>query len=72
MANIRSLLTGPHADIGATRMAIAKHVEEIVLLPEGQGQAIKYKGSWKLLGNVEYAEGGNYTTRVAPFRLISK
>jgi hypothetical protein len=30
-------------------MALAKHVKEIVLLPEGREQEIKYAGNWHLL-----------------------
>ena len=57
MGDVRSLLAGKHANAAATRMALAKHVQEVVLLPEDEGQAIKYRGKWKLLGNSSGAEG---------------
>lgn len=56
MSDVRSLLTGKHANPTATRMALSKHIEEIVLLPD-EGQAVKYRGKWKLLGNWGGAEG---------------
>lgn len=56
MNDVRSLLTGKHANLVATRMALSKHIEEIVLLPD-EGQAVKYRGKWKLLGNWGGAEG---------------
>jgi hypothetical protein len=50
MKDVRGLLASKHANPATTRMALAKHVEEIVLLPEGEGREIKYRGNWKLLG----------------------
>jgi site-specific DNA recombinase len=49
MSDVRSILNHRQANAAATRMALAKHVKEIVLLPEGQGQEIKYAGNWHLL-----------------------
>jgi site-specific DNA recombinase len=56
MSDLRQLLTGEHANVAATRMALAKHVDKIVLLPDGE-RDIQYRGSWKLLGNSGGAEG---------------
>jgi hypothetical protein len=57
MGNIRSLLSGNHTNPIAMRMALSKHVDQIVLLPEDDGQVVKYRGAWKLLGNWGGAEG---------------
>jgi hypothetical protein len=65
MGGIRSLLAAKHTTLTAPRMALGKHVEEIVLLPDGDRPAIKYRGKWKLLGSSDGAEGGNRTQRLA-------
>lgn len=56
ISDVRSLLAGKHANPAATRMALSKHIGEIVMLPD-EGQAVKYRGKWKLLGNWDGAEG---------------
>ncbi|HTW22057.1 MAG TPA: hypothetical protein VMD78_00560 [Candidatus Baltobacteraceae bacterium] len=56
MGDIRKLLS-EHASPIAVRMALAKHVDEIRLLPDDDGKEIKYWGSWKLLGSTDGAEG---------------
>jgi hypothetical protein len=55
--DISDLLADEHGNLMATRMALAKHVKEIVLSPGGEGKQIKYSETWRLLGNTECAEG---------------
>jgi site-specific DNA recombinase len=57
MGDIRSLLAETHTNSALTRMALSKHLEEIILLPEGKGRTVKYRGQWKLLGSSDGAEG---------------
>ncbi len=59
LRHIRRLISGKYGNPAAVRQELAKHIESITLLPEGNGGAIKYKGQWKLLGDMECAEGGN-------------
>jgi site-specific DNA recombinase len=48
MADARELLAGKHAKPAIVRQQLARHVESILLLPEGE--SIRYKGNWKVLG----------------------
>ena len=57
ISGVRELLAGKRGNVAATRMALAKHVQEIVLLPETEGPAIEYQGNWMLLGSWDGAEG---------------
>jgi len=62
MGDIRELISGKHANTFRVRQELARHIDSIKLLPDGD--AIRYKGQWKLLGSRECAEGGNCTTRL--------
>jgi hypothetical protein len=53
MGDIRAPLTGKHANPVAVRQELARHIEAITLLPEGKGDAFRYKCAWKLLGDRE-------------------
>ncbi|MGO9589036.1 MAG: recombinase family protein [Candidatus Acidiferrales bacterium] len=55
VADIRELLAGKHSNPARVRQELARHIDTITLLPEGG--AVRYKGSWKLLGYRECAEG---------------
>jgi hypothetical protein len=57
------------------RMELAKHIEKIMILPEGrEPHSIKYKGKWDLLGDEsglrssDGAEGQNRTGYAGLFR----
>jgi hypothetical protein len=68
VAELRKLISENNAS--ATRMELAKHLKEIVLLP-GDGGEIKYSGDWNLLGNggiMGGAEGQNRTGYAGLFR----
>jgi hypothetical protein len=55
MGDIRELISGKHANTFRVRQELARHIDSIKLLPDGD--AIRYKGQWKLLGSRECAEG---------------
>jgi hypothetical protein len=55
MGDIRGLLAGKHANPAIVRQELARHIDSITLLPEGE--EIRYKGQWKLLGCTDGAEG---------------
>jgi hypothetical protein len=57
LADIRKLLAGEHSDPAIVKQELARHIDAITLLPGGKGDAIRYKGEWKVLGKVECAEG---------------
>ena len=63
LGDLRALLSARDNAV-ATRMQLAKHVNEIELLPR-DGGTIEYKGEWALLGDGDAlrswdgAEGGN-------------
>ena len=57
MGNFRDLIAGHKANVASMRMHLSRHVDKIVLMPDGEGRDIKYVGSWKLLGNSDGAEG---------------
>jgi hypothetical protein len=57
LRNIRELIAGKHGNPQAVRGELARHIESITFLPEGEGREIRYKGSWKLLGDADGAEG---------------
>ena len=52
---IREPITGKHANTAIVKQELRQHIESITLLPEGD--AIRYKGKLKLLGEWECAEG---------------
>ena len=54
LRDIHGLLTG-HANPSIVRQAIAKDVDAIVLLPDGE--TVSYKGKFDLLGSSGCAEG---------------
>jgi hypothetical protein len=54
---------GKHSNTFAVRQELARHFESITLLPEGD--AIRYKGKWKLLRDTGGAEGGDRTQRLS-------
>ena len=49
LGDIRALLTGKHAIPAVVRQELTRHIESITLLPDGE--AVKYKGQWRLLGS---------------------
>jgi site-specific DNA recombinase len=55
LGDIRELLSGKHSNTFAVRQELARHVDSITLLPDGD--AIRYKGKWKLLRDRDGAEG---------------
>jgi Skp family chaperone for outer membrane proteins len=63
LGDIRELLTGKHANTSPVKGELARHIEGITLLPEGDNE-IRYKGQWKLLGGTECAEGPDRTQRL--------
>ena len=69
LSDLRALLS-VRADAVAMRMELAKHIDSIVLEP-GDGETIRYKGEWDLLGNggsMDGAEGQNRTGYAGLFR----
>jgi site-specific DNA recombinase len=69
LGDLRALLSA-NENAMTTRMELAKHVKEIVLLP-GDGSEIKYRGKWDLLGDggsMDGAEGQNRTGYAGLFR----
>jgi hypothetical protein len=67
VGDTRVLLAGKHANPAIIRQELARHIDSITVLPEGEGKEIRYKGEWKLLGDISGAEGGNCTTRPPSF-----
>ncbi len=55
VADVRELLAGKHGKPAVVRQELFRHIDAITLLPEGE--EIRYKGSWKLLGSISGAEG---------------
>ena len=55
LGDIRQLLTGKHSNTLSVRQELARHIDSITLMPDGDG--IRYKGEWKLLGYRDGAEG---------------
>jgi site-specific DNA recombinase len=61
LGDLRALLSSGE-NILATRMELAKHVKEIVMLPGKEAGEIKYMGKWDLLGDC--AEGSVPRARI--------
>ncbi|MGC2330594.1 MAG: recombinase family protein [Candidatus Acidiferrales bacterium] len=55
--DIRGLLAGKHSQPARVRQELAKHIDAIMLLPDGKGD-VRYKGQWKMLGNSRVSIGG--------------
>lgn len=55
VSDIRELLAGKHSQPAVVRQELFRHIDAITLLPEGE--EIRYKGNWKLLGDISGAEG---------------
>jgi hypothetical protein len=68
LRHIRRLITGEYSNQAVVRQELAKHIESITLMPEGKAGEIRYKGSWKLLGDTDGAEGQNRTGYAGLFR----
>ena len=68
LRHIRRLISGKYGNPQVVRQELANHIESITLLPEGKAGAIRYKGSWKLLGDTGGAEGQNRTGYAGLFR----
>jgi site-specific DNA recombinase len=68
VGDIRGLLASKHANPAAIRQELARHIDVITLSPTGKGDAISYKGKWKLLGDRGCAEGQNRTAYAGLFR----
>jgi site-specific DNA recombinase len=68
LRDIRQLVAAKHINPAALREQLARHIEAIELRPNGKGTAIRYKGSWKVLGGRECAEGQNRTAYAGLFR----
>lgn len=56
LGDIRGLLAGKHSNPAIVRQELARHIDAITLLPDGK-DSVHYKGQWKVLGEVECAEG---------------
>ena len=70
LSDLRALLS-TRDNAASTRMELVKHIDSIVLEPGEGGQTIRYKGTWKLLGDsgsMECAEGQNRTGYAGLFR----
>ena len=50
LRHVRRLISGKYGNPIVVRQELAKHIESIKLFPEGKGQEIRYKGSWRILG----------------------
>jgi hypothetical protein len=61
LGDLRALLSSGD-NVLATRMELAKHVKEIVMLPGKEAGEIKYTGNWDLLGDC--AEGSVPRARI--------
>ena len=59
------LSAGKHANTAIVKQEPRRRIDEITLLPEGDGAMIRYKGKWALLGYTDGAEGGNRTQCLA-------
>jgi site-specific DNA recombinase len=68
MQGIRALLASKHANPFAVRQELARHIDTITLSPNGKGDAVSYKGRFKLLGDIYGAEGQNRTAYAGLFR----
>jgi site-specific DNA recombinase len=66
LRHVRRLISGKYGSPDAVRQELAKHIESITLSPEGE--KIRYKGEWKLLGDTSGAEGQNRTGYAGLFR----
>ncbi|MGC2506629.1 MAG: hypothetical protein WA369_08215 [Candidatus Acidiferrales bacterium] len=55
IGDIRELLAGKRAKPAIVRQELARHIDSITLYPEGE--QVRYKGAWKLLGYTDGAEG---------------
>ena len=49
LADVRELLAGKHANPSRLKQELARHIDSIMLFPEGD-KRITYKGTWRLLG----------------------
>ena len=68
LGKVRKLIAGKYGNPGAVRAELARHIECITLYPEGERGKIRYKGTWKLLGDTGGAEGQNRTGYAGLFR----
>ena len=68
LRKIRKLIAGKYCNPAAVRAKLARHIVAITLLPEGDGGQIRYKWSWKLLGDTDGAEGQKRTGYAGLFR----
>jgi hypothetical protein len=68
LRHIRRLITREHGNPTVVRQELAKHIESITLMPEGKAGEIRYRGNWKLLGDISGAEGQNRTGYAGLFR----
>jgi hypothetical protein len=68
LRDIRELIVGKHGNPVAVRREFARHIESITLSPEADGREVHYRGSWKLLGDRDGAEGQNRTGYAGLFR----
>jgi hypothetical protein len=67
LADVRELIAGKHANPAVVRQELARHIDSITLLPEGDG-AVRYKGNWKLLGGREWCRGAELNCLRRPFQ----
>jgi site-specific DNA recombinase len=68
LRHIRRLIIGEYGNPMIVRQELAKHIESITLMPEGNAGEIRYRGNWKLLGDTSGAEGQNRTGYAGLFR----
>ena len=68
LRHIRRLITREYGNPTVVRQELAKHIESITLMPEGKAGEIRYRGNWKLLGDISGAEGQNRTGYAGLFR----
>jgi site-specific DNA recombinase len=66
LSDVRALISGKHSNVSAVRMELSRHVQSIMIEPEGD--RIRYLGKWDVLGNSECAEGQNRTAYAGLFR----
>lgn len=65
LGDVRELIAGKYSNPAATRMHLSRHIKDIVVSPEGE--MIRYKGKWNLLGGTDGAGGPDCTTRRIKF-----
>jgi hypothetical protein len=63
VSDVRDLIAGKYSNAAAVRQELARHIDEIILLPVGERGVVRYKGKWDLIGSTDGAEGPTRTER---------